>query len=494
MSIKLIVTDLDGTFLNSNHVTIPQENINSFKNAHEMGIKVAIASGRTKILTDYLTEQLPFLDYLVTSNGAVAYDLKTGNEICSTLISAEQSAKIFDILDEYGLCYEIYFDGDCYMNSKSYKMFTPDNVSPHIYALLKDFIKEVPDLSALLNGKGMEKLNILSLSANERKEIEKRVLQLGDFSFASSFPMQEGRNGNLEITHKNSNKGYAVKSLAESLNINKENIMCFGDGENDCTMLEFADYSFAMANGSDYAKNSAKFITDTNDNCGVAKAIDKYVLDMRNFKGAIFDLDGTLFDSMGIWKDVDLAFFNKRGIEMPEDYQECIKDMHFRPMAEYTKERFNLSDDIHDIMDEWCALCFEEYEKNIALKCGAQEFLKMLKKMGIKIAFATANTKELSEVCLKSNAIFDLFDANAYLFEAGTNKNEPDIYLLACKRMGLNPTECIVFEDILPAIKGAKKGGFTVCGVYDAFSEKDTPEIKKNADYYIKSFSELLYK
>lgn len=492
MSIKLIVTDLDGTFLNSNHVTIPQENIKAFKRAHEMGIKVAIASGRTKILTDYVIKQLPFLDYLITSNGAVAYDLKTGKEICSTLISAEQSAQIFNILDEYGLLYEIYFDGDCYMNSKSYGMFTPDNVSPHIYALLKDFIKEVPDLSALIGNKGMEKLNILSLSAKQREEVEDKISRLGEFSFASSFPKDECRDGNLEITHQNSNKGYAVRSLAESLNINKENIMCFGDGENDCTMLTFADYSFAMANGSEYAKNVAKFIADTNDNGGVAKAIDKYVLDIRKYKGAIFDLDGTLFDSVGIWKDVDIAFFERRDIEMPDDYQECIKDMHFEPMAKYTKERFNLPDDINDIMDEWCELCYDEYENKIRLKDGGEEFLKILKKMGIKIAFATANTKELSEVCLKSNGIFDLFDANAYLFEAGTNKNEPDIYLLACKRMGLEPSDCIVFEDILPAITGAKKGGFAVCGVYDNFSEKDTEKIKTNADYYIKSFKELL--
>ena len=217
-------------------------------------------------------------------------------------------------------------------------------------------------------------------------------------------------------------------------------------------------------------------------------------MDIKNFKGAIFDLDGTLFDSMGIWKDVDLAFFERRNIEMPDDYQEAIKDMHFKPMAEYTKARFNLPDDIHDIMDEWCELCFEEYEKNVPLKDGAKEYLEYLKNNGIKIAFATANTKELSEVCLKNNGIFDLFDAGAYLFEAGTNKNEPDIYLLACERLGLSPTECIVFEDILPAILGAKKGGFAVCGVYDKFSEKDTEEITANADYYIKSFSELIYK
>lgn len=215
-------------------------------------------------------------------------------------------------------------------------------------------------------------------------------------------------------------------------------------------------------------------------------------MDITKFKGAIFDLDGTLFDSVGIWKDVDQAFFERRKIEMPEDYQECIKDMHFRTMAIYTKERFNLTDDINDIMDEWCELCYEEYENKIGLKNGAFEYLKHIKDSGIKIAFATANTTELSEICLKNNGIFNLFDAHAYLHETTSDKCEPDVYLLACERLGLTPCDCIVFEDILPGIKGAKKGGFTVCGVYDKFSDNDTKEIRENADYYIKSFKELL--
>ena len=274
MSIKLIVTDLDGTFLNTNHVTIPQENIDAFKRAHEMGIKVAIASGRTKILTDYLVEQLPFLDYLITSNGAVTYDMKTGEVVCSTLVENKKSVEIFNTLDEYGLCYEIYFDGDCYMNPQSYSMFSPENVAPHIYNLLKNFIKEVPSLEALLNGKGMEKLNILSLSGDERIEIEGNF---SDIAFASSFPIRKDVNSNLEMTDKNATKGFAVKGLCDALGLDHSNVMCFGDGENDCSMLSFADYSFAMANGSDYAKNAAKFTTDTNDNGGVAKAIEKYV-------------------------------------------------------------------------------------------------------------------------------------------------------------------------------------------------------------------------
>lgn len=277
MDIKLIATDLDGTFLNSNHLTIPKENIVAFKKAHDMGIKVAIASGRTKILTDYLVEQLPFLDYLITSNGAVTYDLHTGQVVCSTLMSNTQSVEIFNILKDYNLIYEIYYNGDCYMNNKSYAMFDGEHVSPHIHDLLKDFIKPVESLETLIDGQGIEKLNILSLTGEERIEIEEKVSKICDVAFASSFPIIKGVNGNLEMTNINATKGFAIKGLAEALNIGKENIMCFGDGENDCSMLEFADYSFAMANGTDLVKSTAKYVTDTNDNGGVAKAINKYV-------------------------------------------------------------------------------------------------------------------------------------------------------------------------------------------------------------------------
>ncbi len=277
MSIKLIVTDLDGTFLKSDHITIPQENIDAFRRAHEMGIKIAVASGRTKILTDYLMEQLPFLDYLITSNGAVTQDMHTGKTVCSFLMSNTLSTEIFNILHEYSLIYEIYFNGECYMNSDSYSCFNENNVSPHIYKLLVNFINEVPDLKTLIGNGGIEKLNILSLTDRERSEIEEKVRLKGEVAFASSFPVGESRNGNLEMTDIKATKGFAVKGIAESLGIGKESIMCFGDGENDCPMLEFADFSFAMKNGSEIAIRTAKYVTDSNDDGGVAKAINKYI-------------------------------------------------------------------------------------------------------------------------------------------------------------------------------------------------------------------------
>ena len=215
-------------------------------------------------------------------------------------------------------------------------------------------------------------------------------------------------------------------------------------------------------------------------------------MNIKNFKGAIFDLDGTLFDSMGIWKEVDIAFFRNHGMRMPSDYQDKIKDMHFRTMAIYTKERFKMRSSIESIMDEWCELCYDKYANEVPLKAGVMEFLDLIKENGIKIAFATANTTELSEVCLKNNGIFDYFDTGAYLHETLTDKSDPDVYLLASERLGLSPSECIVFEDLLAGINGAVKGGFTVCGVFDKHSQKDTRYIKQIADYYINSFEELL--
>lgn len=278
MDIKLIATDLDGTFLNNDHLTVCKENYEAFSLAHQKGVKLAVISGRTKVLAEPIIKEFPFIDYLITSNGAVVYDAKTSEPIDSTLLSSEISNEIFNMLEDHNLSYEIYFNGKCYMNEKSYGLFTPETVSPHIYSLLKMFIEPVKSLRQLIGDKGIEKLNILSLTGEQRNEIEEKICRIGDIFVCSSFPKDAGQNGNLEMTHINANKGYALKILSEKLGITNDNVMTFGDGENDCSMLEYTPHSFAMANGSDYAKKSAKHIADTNENAGVGKTVKKYVL------------------------------------------------------------------------------------------------------------------------------------------------------------------------------------------------------------------------
>lgn len=210
------------------------------------------------------------------------------------------------------------------------------------------------------------------------------------------------------------------------------------------------------------------------------------------FKGAIFDLDGTLLDSMHIWHDVDVEFFGRRGLTVTKEYVDIIKNMHLPAAAVYTKEKYNIKESAEEIVDEWLQLCREAYLTNVKLKSGVYEYLKMLYEKGVKLAFATASEKIVCEQTLKNHGIFDFFTASAYVSEINVGKSEPDIYLLASERIGVSPCDCIVFEDIIKGIRSAKKGGFMTCGVFDKSSEKDEDEIRKIADYYIKSFEEIL--
>ncbi len=215
-------------------------------------------------------------------------------------------------------------------------------------------------------------------------------------------------------------------------------------------------------------------------------------MDIKNFKGAIFDLDGTLLDSMHIWHDVDKEFFRRRNLDVTPEYIEVIKNMHLGAAAVYTKEKYNIKESVEEIVEEWLNLCAEAYLNDVELKDGAYEFMQLLHKNGIKMAFATASEKVVCEETLKKHKIFELFSTYAYVSEINIGKTEPDIYLLAAERLGLSASECIVFEDIIEGISSAKRGNFITCGVYDKSSARDEEIIRSTADYYIKSFKELL--
>lgn len=215
-------------------------------------------------------------------------------------------------------------------------------------------------------------------------------------------------------------------------------------------------------------------------------------MNITDFDGIIFDLDGTFIDSMSVWHEVDVEFFKRRGIPLPPDYKEKIKTMHMASAAKYTKETYNLPDSEESIIDEWHSLCMEQYRTTVMLKDGAAEFIKFCKENGLKTAYATASDDDLCTAVLHNNGVLHLFDSKTYVHEAGKDKTHPDVYLLAAKKIGVPPSKCLVVEDILIGLKSAKSAGFTVIAMFDQSSESDWSEMCKTADKNIHSFKELI--
>lgn len=214
--------------------------------------------------------------------------------------------------------------------------------------------------------------------------------------------------------------------------------------------------------------------------------------DFSRFKAVIFDLDGTLAESSHVWSKVDRVFLGRRGIEVPADYYKVISSMDFPAAAVYTNERFGLNENIDDIMAEWHDLAVYEYANVIGLVKGADKFVRRIKESGLKIALATASTKELYRPVLKRNGIYEYFDFFADTSQVKRGKGYPDVYEFAAEGVGENPCDCVVFEDIIEGIRGAKDGGFSTAACLNKHYAEDWDKLRQEADFAFESYEELL--
>lgn len=207
-----------------------------------------------------------------------------------------------------------------------------------------------------------------------------------------------------------------------------------------------------------------------------------------DFKAAIFDLDGTLLNSMDVWEEIDIKFLHKRGLTVPDNYVTEICARSFEEAARYTIDLFGLSESVEKIISEWNAMAAYEYAQNVRLTPFAADYLLKLKNMGIRLAVATGLPEELYYPCLENNGIISLFDALCSTEQVARGKEYPDIFQFTAKALGVAPNECIVYEDVLPAVKSAKQAGMTVYGVYDKYSLNNRFEIEAIADGYLMDF------
>ncbi len=209
-------------------------------------------------------------------------------------------------------------------------------------------------------------------------------------------------------------------------------------------------------------------------------------------KGVIFDVDGTLLDSMNMWFDLVVDFFKIHGEVLTREEAEEYGDVTLEESVPVIIERLGLDTTTEKLIAELKMMAVKQYEEVLPLKEGAAEYMKKLHGDGVKIAIATSGYEELCKKAFTRLGVWSYIDACAFSSEVGVNKSNPAIYLLAAQRMGIEPKDCVVYEDILKGIRGAKKGGFMTCAVYDKSNEAETAELKQTADSYITTWSELL--
>jgi len=214
---------------------------------------------------------------------------------------------------------------------------------------------------------------------------------------------------------------------------------------------------------------------------------------LQDIEAVIFDLDGSLVDSMWMWRAIDIEYLGRYGIDLPPDLQSKIEGKCFQETAEYFKEHFQIPDSIEEIKEEWNRMAWDKYTYEVPLKPGVADFLKNCKERGIRLGIATSNSRELVENIAAVHNLKDYFSCIMTGCDVGKGKPAPDIYLAVAEKLQVAPARCLVFEDIIPGIMAGKNADMRVCAVEDEYSLHVSAEKKEMADYYIASYTEITF-
>ena len=210
-------------------------------------------------------------------------------------------------------------------------------------------------------------------------------------------------------------------------------------------------------------------------------------------KYIIFDLDGTLIDSMPVWRGTGSGFLNNHNFPVPENLMEVVKTQTIWQTAEWFRTELGVPMEPEDIVNEIVESVVEAYRHTIPLKDGAMEYLEKMKQEGVEMCILTASEADYILPALDRLDIRKYFSHVLTCTELGEYKNDGKAYLKTMELMGGTLEETVVFEDAYYAVKGAKSVGFPVYAVLDeVVREDDIDKIKETADHYFHSYKELL--
>ena len=208
-------------------------------------------------------------------------------------------------------------------------------------------------------------------------------------------------------------------------------------------------------------------------------------------RGAIFDVDGTLLDSMFIWDTIGEAYLRSIGYQPKENLNETFKNMSLRQAARYYQTEYGVTQSIDEIMDGVNAMLERYYRFEVPLKPGVAELLEWLRQDGVKLCIATATDRHLVEAGLDRCGVLSCFGEIFTCNEVGHGKDEPDIFEASLRFLGTRREETLVFDDALYAVRTAKEAGFPVAAVYDSH-ERSQAEVRARSDLYLEDLTQLV--
>ena len=275
-NIRLVASDLDGTLLNKNKEITPRL-FEALEKLDELGIYFIPSTGRPFGTVPKAIKELPFLKYVITSNGATIYDATEQKNIIENYLTPEAVDAVIEVAKELPIITEYFIEGKAFIAKAVYDDLSPfDLTESHEFYIknsrtpVEDFWNEMKRNNAVL-----ENINLVFKDMEQRKEIWDRLKALGLASVTAA------TTKNIEITSLYATKAQALEKLCEVLGFSRENVLAMGDGDNDMPMIQFAGIGVAMANGEEHIKQAADIIADDCNDFGAAKILEQIIEEQR---------------------------------------------------------------------------------------------------------------------------------------------------------------------------------------------------------------------